>query len=449
MDQTIFDQNTKNRIVDGIIVGLTFFLSILRVISIFGMRGFNCEVLPFDPDVICTPSNIIYEISLWIIIVLMIGYQLFKSKGIKPFINAVKNNCILMFFTLLVFLSTIWTVSLPVTLSKATILLLSVVTFAYFGWHFTVEEVIRFLVQFFSILAVLNILFIIYFPKIGTMSDPLYFGSWTGIFWHKNYMGSIMAFGSSLLFIDLLTYPPHRFFTRICEVIFLLLSIWEVIKSQSAAGLIILIILLGICLIFYLWLKIRIHLRPLHYIILACIAFISIVIILFNLDFIFGLLNRNTSLTGRLPLWHYLINEVIINKPWLGYGYGAIWAFQGFRELTRVAVGWMFPIMIGDNGLIDITLHLGIAGLIMTLTIYAQSLKRSIQFTKNGKILSCFFPFIGLIFAFLANITLSMFLELEYIVWFLIVFPFFINTSPFTDSRVKSVPFTKEFLERT
>ena len=443
MDQNIKAANVKNKLISGTIVGLTLFLSILRIISVFGMRGFNCEGLPFDLDVICTPGNILYELSLWLVVVLLVGYQLFRSKEIRPFITAWRNNWILVAFISFVFLSAIWTAALSVTLTKAVILLICTITFAYLGSHYKVETVFRFLVRFFSILTVINLIFVFVIPNLGTSSDPLYIGSWRGIFWHKNYLGSITAFGSSLFLMDLLAYPHRRLLMKICEGFLLLLSIWLIIMSHSAAGLIILIILMGICLVIYLWLKIKIHLRPLHYIILGFIALIGVAFILFNLDFIFGLLNRNTSLTGRLPLWQYLINNIIISKPWLGNGYGAIWAFEGFREHTSAIVNWRFPIFIGDNGLIDITLHLGIAGLILTLAIYVISLIRSVQYIQNGKNLICFFPLVGSIFGFLANISLSMFLELEYMVWLLIVFPLFIHTSQFTNSQAVSAHTTK------
>jgi hypothetical protein len=170
-------------------------------------------------------------------------------------------------------------------------------------------------------------------------------------------------------------------------------------------------------------------LRSPHYIILGIIALIAIAAILLNLDFFFGLVNRNTSLTGRVPLWQYLYNQVILVHPYLGYGYGAIWSFPEFREITRKAVGWGYPIFIGDNGLIDIFLHLGITGVVSILIVILMSIKHAVMMIvkRSGFIFT--FPMIALIYMILANISLSMLLESEYLVWFLILIPLFTDKS--------------------
>jgi exopolysaccharide production protein ExoQ len=260
------------------------------------------------------------------------------------------------------------------------------------------------------------------------MTFRAWIGSWAGVFTHKNYLGNFMAFGSTVFFMDFLIHPDYRPLNKVLLAVFFLLSIVLVIYSKSAAGILIVFLLLGTCLVLFIWSKLRKHLRSLHYIILSIIALIVIVAVLLNLDFFFGLVNRNASLTGRVPLWLYLYNQVILIHPYLGYGYGAIWSFPEFRELTGVAVGWEIPIFIADNGLIDIFLHLGITGVVSILIVIIMSFKNAIMMILNRKDFIYIFPIIALIYVLLANISLSMLLESEYFVWFMIIFPLFIDS---------------------
>ena len=110
--------------------------------------------------------------------------------------------------------------------------------------------------------------------------------------------------------------------------------------------------------------------KPVHYKIIIGSAVIGSVVVFLNLNFIFGLFGRQTSLTGRIPMWKFLINNVIRQSPWVGYGFGAIWTIPSFRFGMHQAQGWPGPIMNGDNGFMDIFLHLGAIGLLLFIGFY-------------------------------------------------------------------------------
>jgi hypothetical protein len=419
----------RNKIINYGIVGLALFLSIFRSTSIFGRFGYYCPGLPYKNLSACVPINIGQEISLWLITILLIGYQLIKSKNFGKYISVWKNKWYLVFFLLLALFSAFWSSAFQVTLTKGIVLIFCTLTFGYISWYYKLDKVIQILVYFFAILIIVNFYYVLLRPNLGIMSISPWVGSWTGVLCHKNYLGSIFAFGSTVFFIDFLIHPNYHPLTKVLLAISFLLSLVLIIYSKSAAGILILFLLLGTSLVFYIWSKLRTHLRSPHYIILGIIALIAIAAILLNLDFFFGLVNRNTSLTGRVPLWQYLYNQVILVHPYLGYGYGAIWSFPEFREITRKAVGWGYPIFIGDNGLIDIFLHLGITGVVSILIVILMSIKHAIMMIVKRSGFIYTFPMIALIYMILANISLSMLLESEYLVWFLILIPLFTDKS--------------------
>jgi O-antigen ligase len=113
----------------------------------------------------------------------------------------------------------------------------------------------------------------------------------------------------------------------------------------------------------------------------------------------------------------------------LGYGYGAIWSISAFRFGLGQSVGWRFPVLIGDNGFVDILLSIGIVGLIPFLGVFIQTWVRSIKHAINYRTQINFFPVLIMVFALMANISYSLFLETESFVWLLMITVLFIPNS--------------------
>lgn len=113
-------------------------------------------------------------------------------------------------------------------------------------------------------------------------------------------------------------------------------------------------------------------------------------VVLTNLDFVFDLFNRNTTLTGRVGLWEHIL-DIVSQKPcWLGHGFGAVWMLDAFREDVRLGIGWASQPLIGDNGFIDILLHLGIVGLMMFAGLLVTAFIRAIKYAVSHKTLADF-----------------------------------------------------------
>jgi O-antigen ligase len=159
------------------------------------------------------------------------------------------------------------------------------------------------------------------------------------------------------------------------------------------------------------------------------------ILILSNLDFVFGLFNRSPTLTGRTGMWKYLLTEIVPQHLWWGYGFGAFWTFDSFRELVRQNIGWASQPLIGDNGFLDILLHVGVVGLLVFIGVLLVALIRTLKFAISNKTLTDFIPLLIMIYALFANISFSMFAETEVFVWLLVAASLFMTTTGLSSKK--------------
>jgi O-antigen ligase len=86
------------------------------------------------------------------------------------------------------------------------------------------------------------------------------------------------------------------------------------------------------------------------------------------------------SLTGRIPLWNFLIANYTDVQPLLGYG------FQGFwtpGHVLRVSASQDWLIMHGHSGYLDLLLDLGYVGLALMLAILVAAARRSYVYFRG------------------------------------------------------------------
>ena len=362
-----------------------------------------------------------WEIFFWLLTAGLVFWLLIRRGLLKNYVNAWKKNWPLTLFIGIAFLSLIWSVSPGATLHRTLVLLFSTLLGAYIGIRYDTRDLLNILFWFGAVVVILCFAFALYFPGFGTMQGSPYFGAWNGIFWHKNYMGSILALLNCIFLIRFTVGVRNRDKTAILDGIFYLLSLALVYLSRSAAGYIVAILLNFLVFLAWAWLKRMDRLRPVHYYLILGSFAVAGVLLFLNLNFVLGLFNRDSSITGRVPMWRYLLAHVINQRPWFGYGFGAMWTIEAFRIQIQQAIGWPFPIQIRDNGFIDILLHVGIIGLGVFLVNFLLMYVKTIKFAFRRPALEFFFPLIVMIYALVANISFSLFLEVDAFVWLLMV----------------------------
>lgn len=397
--------------IDGFILLVTFILANLRA-TVF------IYLYP-DTSIWLGPAWI--EIALWLLVVAAMAYQLKRRNEIAYYFSMWRRNWPLIAFVLLALISIFWSVDVVVTLFRVLELLLVTLIAVYIGMFYRPEQIMAFLFLFGAILLILSVAMVFGAPKTGTMYWKPFYGAWRGIYWHRNHLASITVLFNAIFLCRMFIAFKDRNSRGFLDGIFYIVSLLVMFFAKSATGYILFIVLHFAVFCFWLWLHFFERLQRKHYYILFGISVLAAALIFSNLDIVFGLFNRSSSLTGRAGLWDYLLKSMVSQRPWLGYGFGAFWTLDALRENVRQHIGWVSQPLIGDNGFLDILLHVGAIGLLLFLMIFIIASVRSFRYAISHRTLVSFFPFLVMVYALFANISFSLFAETEVFVWFLIV----------------------------
>ncbi len=416
----------RPRVSEGFLVFVLFLANLPAV----GLWFFAWLTAIHEPDGILLKSLVVVNSLLWAFSAVVVFYDLKQRKLLKEYYLAWKRQSFLLAFILAAFFSIFWSIAPLISAYKVLILVTASLLGSFIGFRLHVTRWLDLLGWFGGILLFLSIAFALLLPEIGIMLFSPYDGAWRGIYWHKNHLGSLLALANAVFLIRVISgWRTNRLLAGADGALYLL-SLLLVYLADSAAGILITLILNFLIATLVSWLKLYQRLKRIHYLGILGLFLIGVGLVAANLDFVFGLLNRTSSLTGRIPMWAYLFKNVIGPNPWFGYGFGAIWSMASFSDGMSRAVGWAYALAIGDNGFIDILLHVGVIGLGFFLWVFILAGVRSLRYALAQRTLIGYFPFVFMLFAFVANISFSLFLETESFVWLWMVAVLFIPVTP-------------------
>jgi len=369
-----------------------------------------------------------------IITVILIIFLLWRHQVLATYLTAWKNNQLLMLFLAYALVSVLWTVYLPATLYKLFFLFFSTIAGSYIAIRYKLRGTIDVLMWVAGICALLSILIITYFPFVGVMQTRPFVGSWTGLFWHRNPAGNFFAFFNMIFLLRFLLDEKATGIQRLIFALLYLLSAIIVVGSRSATGIIAFLFLNFMVALTAIWLKFHKRIKPWQYYLSAALLVAGFLVFITNTGFFFGLLGRSGDMTGRVPLWEDLFQNFYLQKPILGYGYGALWMQKGFRIQLQIRQHWSSQPYVADNGFFDILLNIGLVGLLLFLSIYLPLGVRSFKQAITFKSWIHFFPFLTFLYIFIGNLTHSVLLEIDQFVWMVLVSMLFATTHPKSNS---------------
>lgn len=362
------------------------------------------------------------EILLWVIVLLLIFKDILKRKQIRKYWDLLHQNKVLFWFLVFAGFSVIWSVSVYATIFRWLELLFATLTAMYFAIQYRLLFFWSNLLKAGVLFVLISIIFSISLPIISSPQGYPYYGAWQGIFWHKNHFGVFVAFINLLC----LFFTSHYYRISDKQYFFwgglYVITLWVVYLSKSATALLT-VLILSLC--FFLlknWLLFKHKLKKIHYYFIGIIFLLFIFVGYLEIDYIFALIGKERTLTGRLSLWNYLFENVIFNQIWIGHGYGAFWEVASNRITISKEIGWSYAVLIGDSGYLDIFIHLGIIGLTFFLIVFIFACKQAIQIAYedlNNPL--AFLPLFFLAYALLVNISFSLFIETEMLVWIIIL----------------------------
>jgi exopolysaccharide production protein ExoQ len=346
-----------------------------------------------------------------------------------------RSNRLLMAFLLYSLVTILWSVYVHATAYKLIFLFFSTIAGAYLAVRYKTQGVIEILTWFAAFCAALSILIVAFLPYVGMMYKEYFLGSWTGMFWHRNHTGNLFAFFNMIFLLRLFLDDQLTSRRRFLMGLLYLLAALIVFGSRSATGIIVFLFLNFVAGLTIFWLHYHRRLQPWHYYTAVITLAAGFLVFVANTAFFFGLLGRSASMTGRVPVWQDLFQNFYLHKPWLGYGYGALWMQKSFRILMQIRHQWTNQVYFADNGFFDILLNLGLIGFALFLAIYVPLGVRSFKQAITHKTWLHFVPFLTFLYIFIGNLTYSFLLEVDQMVWLLLVTMVFLTT-PASRARI-------------
>jgi exopolysaccharide production protein ExoQ len=293
----------------------------------------------------------------------------FVSVLLFPKINSVVELCrrdrLFALLAAWIMVSCLWSQFPVVSLEWAPVAVLNIVFAFYLYRRFSPNQQMRLLFVLGWICLILSIVLSLFFPRYGID----YAGDWRGIYQHKNMCSMTTAF----LLLPSLYAPASSVFSKVARLLYVGLSAFLIIMTQSATGRIILVCLLAYFVMTRFASRLRAKERtiPLIMGIMIALAFVGVGIS--NAGEILLFLGKDPTLTGRTEIWKSVIPS-IMKHPILGYGYKAFWrGYQGESANASLATHW--AVNSAHNGFLEVWLTLGAVGVVFV----AYSLLRAVR----------------------------------------------------------------------
>lgn len=293
------------------------------------------------------------------------------------------------------------------TVRRAIVLLATTVFAVYFGSWFDWDTQIQIFEWLFLVSIVGSVLMIVLAPQFGVSHD-MHMGALKGMFSHKNLLGRQMALGILTVVIGKPLGMPR--WLRVASV---LAAFPLLVLAHSAGALLSLVIVIGA----YMMLSIP---RPAYrsspplWLGLLPLLLVGGFLVITNAGTVLSLLGRDSSLTGRVPLW-VAIEHAISRRFWLGYGYALFWVRQTGSLQEVVATGW--NALSAQNGYLDLALDLGMAGVGLFLCSLVSAVRHGLHALRSKDIRTPSWPLLFILFFAVQNIHESDLLRLGTFMW--------------------------------
>ncbi len=284
-------------------------------------------------------------------------------------LRTLSSNMLLLSLIGLMALSVMWSVAPDTTIRRTFALAMSSCFGLWMASRWTWREMILLIATNFALLGVASAFMALAVPSMG-VDHVIHPGAWKGVFWQKNTLGAVMAWGAVSSYAAVRVDPKHWLFWSGCAVMCVALVLLSTSKTALLSCLLGTGIAIGIalCRRGFGFAALMILLGTTGAATIAAIMLVAPVEAL-------QALGRDATLTGRTDIWGILIEQVR-TVPWTGYGYMAFWeAENGPVFWVRQATNWDVP--TAHNGWIEIALAIGFPGVVLTALVYVTAFLRA------------------------------------------------------------------------
>lgn len=310
--------------------------------------------------------------------------------------------------------SSLWSDAKTLVLKRALTHFGTMMVALYLPTRLGFDGAIRLVARSIVVAAILSLLAGIFIPNLGIMHSPGNYGRWRGIFSFKNPLAQVMGIGVILQYYIMLT-SKKKIFTAIFAGLEALLVV--IAGSATVLGL---IILASAGIAIYTILKRGGIFIPIVVICLAPLAALVAIVIMLEPNLLFGLIGRDSTLTGRTELWA-LAWQAAQDRPFFGHGFQGFWD-SGDLVVGEIwsTIGWLAP--NAHNGLLEVALELGAVGVLLVGSLLLQALFRILSLlTIQGAANQMCVSVIVLICVVIHSGTEAVLLRQTDISWFMIM----------------------------
>ena len=375
--------------------------------------------------------QIVFPVAfLWIVFTVFVIYKLMRKNLSTSFLIVLKENWLIFPFVIYSAVSLSWSVAPEISIARWLTLICTIVFCGYIGVQYSLSQISDALAMFGAYLLMLCVAMIISVPDVGIMNYYSIQGAWKGIFWHKNHMGLIATFFNVLFLLKLLISYKRDIKEFVVWCLLYLFSLILIYKTDSVAAYMTLILMHGFIFLALGYLKYKDKLTKSHYLFMLLLLAGFGFVVFINADFVLGLFNRNATLTGRVPMWSHLFDLYLSKRPFLGYGFNGFWHVLSHEVVMGEVAHYPDPIIISDNGFIDMLISGGFIGLFLFAIFYFGIWQRVVKFSFQARSIIDLFPIVLMVYIFLANLTWSLLFENEGLFMLLMVTVLFTISLP-------------------
>lgn len=276
---------------------------------------------------------------------------------------------------------------------------------------------------------VISVLFIKYFPELGR-----YYNRWTytpvycGITTEKNTFGQLLLFCGIFMVWELIeTFTANnRSIDKpdlLTRGILLAMVGWLILMANSSTA--ILCLILGICILFFLRLRlVQNQVKNLGTWILGIFSIIGFFYFtdIFVSDIVTSL-GRDMTLTGRTEIWRELLAQPI--NPLIGTGFQSFWQTP---LAANFGEKYYFIVNQAHNGYLEVYLQTGLIGLFLLMAvIIAAGFKLKMALLSRNNQVTLFF---SLFIVILLNNWTEASINKFSLIWFVFILVLLYSTIP-------------------
>lgn len=316
--------------------------------------------------------------------------------------------------------SAIWSEDLALSVRRVIAMLITSYLGAHLSLRFKQFSVLRIVAGVLVLVAMVNLLWITAFPQYSgpargqsTIDQFGFDARLTGIYDNANSLGRIMAL-TVFTCVAALKLDRRR---RLLYLAGIGAAGLALALSQSKTSLVI-SVLTSLLLVIFMVFRSRKQLFGAVVVSVIGSGLVTLVVVVTNLALITTALDRDVTLTGRVPLWESVFPR-LLDRPIQGYGFNGYWNGWGSpsHEIWNLNT-WRPP--HAHNQFIDVMLLLGVIGLLLFVGLQLRTLVRATRYVRDVRGVFGLWPLTYCCFFLLAMLTESGLIARD-LTWFLYV----------------------------